>query len=328
MEREGFIYKITNNVNQKIYVGQTSRNIEKRFNEHITSALRGDYHSLLGKAIVKYGWQNFSIEEIEKVPISKLDEREKYWIQVLNSRNTDIGYNISIGGKGVLGNWEKVQIVENGIIFDSVEDLARTIRSITNWDENALKRNIRKCLNTQQAYLDYHYISLPKDSVQSDRDIQIDWIKTLSYKFVGKKIYCPELNKQFNTITEAAKYLYDNNLYITTSKTPIQSLVTAIGYVIHGKNSHIKGTNCFYTFEYIPGRGTKTQIQEQEKIFTKTPIYCPQLDMKFNSIIEAAHYMIDNNIWTKIKLKTAELRISDVVRGYFPDYKGYTFSKI
>ena len=41
--------------------------------------------------------------------------------------------------------------------------------------------------------------------------------------------------------------------------------------------------------------------------------------------MDAAKYFIDNKIWTGIKLKTAKLRVSDVVRGVFPNYKGYTF---
>ena len=47
-----------------------------------------------------------------------------------------------------------------------------------------------------------------------------------------------------------------------------------------------------------------------------------------NSQIEMAKYFLDNKIWTGIKLKTAKMRISDVVNGNFPDYKGYTFQKV
>ena len=55
------IYKITNTINDKIYVGQTIRRLSKRFYEHC----RAD--SLIGRAIKKYGIDNFTIEEICRV---------------------------------------------------------------------------------------------------------------------------------------------------------------------------------------------------------------------------------------------------------------------
>lgn len=42
----GYIYKITNNINGKVYIGQTTRTIEKRFNEHKDSAEKGYHYNL------------------------------------------------------------------------------------------------------------------------------------------------------------------------------------------------------------------------------------------------------------------------------------------
>ena len=75
---QGHIYVITNKVNGKQYVGQTSRNIDTRFEEHCYD---NRSTSLIHQAIVKYGISNFSIEELEQVDLSLLDEREQYWIQ-------------------------------------------------------------------------------------------------------------------------------------------------------------------------------------------------------------------------------------------------------
>ena len=48
------------------------------------------------RAILKYGKENFTIRELEKCEISKLNEREKYYISLYNSYND--GYNNTIGG--------------------------------------------------------------------------------------------------------------------------------------------------------------------------------------------------------------------------------------
>ena len=59
----GFIYKITNDINQKVYIGKTTKSLEKRWQEHKQAAYRGrDKNRPLYNAIRKYGEQYFSIE--------------------------------------------------------------------------------------------------------------------------------------------------------------------------------------------------------------------------------------------------------------------------
>lgn len=92
------IYKITNKVNNKIYIGQ-SRDIQKRWKEHKLSCFNenvSDYESKKNKAFRKYGLDNFTFEIIEEIEIEKLNEREIYWIEKLNSVSD--GYNTSNGG--------------------------------------------------------------------------------------------------------------------------------------------------------------------------------------------------------------------------------------
>ena len=98
----GVIYKATNNINGKVYIGQTN-NFSRRKREHIAEALRNlpkDY-SLFHKAIRKYGPDNFSWEIIEEIPNDILDEREKYWIAYYDSyiaNKLGKGYNLTPGG--------------------------------------------------------------------------------------------------------------------------------------------------------------------------------------------------------------------------------------
>lgn len=96
----GLIYKITNNINNKIYIGKTLHSsIEERFQEH-----KKDYNKKrcekrpLYDAMLKYGIEHFTIELVEKVPIELLSEREIYWIEFYNSYKN--GYNATYGGEG------------------------------------------------------------------------------------------------------------------------------------------------------------------------------------------------------------------------------------
>ena len=83
------IYKIENLINHKIYIGQ-SIHIETRWQEHC----RNSSESLIGKAIKKYGKQNFSFQILEEVTdITSLDDLEAKYIKQFNSL-TPKGYNI------------------------------------------------------------------------------------------------------------------------------------------------------------------------------------------------------------------------------------------
>lgn len=320
MSRMGYIYKITNDFDNMVYIGQTSRDIYTRFNEHI-SEKRG--YSKLHNAIQKNGYRHFKIEEIECIPIEKLDEREKYWIKYYDSQKN--GYNILAGGIIASGKYyDNLLIVEKNIIVDSLEYLARLIDKNTSWGLSFIKEKIREIKDTEKDFLGYHFKSIKTDKENfTDENVVEEWIKTLNITHQGKYVYCKELDMEFETVAAAAQYLINNNLIESNSKYLIQSVITSISNNIRHKTEFIKSTKGRLTFETIPGKTTKINGGN----FENTPIYCQELDMEFSSQTDAAHYFIDNKIWTGIKLKTAKLRISDVVRGAFPDYKGYTFVK-
>ena len=91
------IYIIKNDINDKIYVGQ-SVNAFDRFSKHISDALHEKDNMLIHKAIKKYGKEHFTCVILES-QIENYDEREQYWIKKLDTL-TPNGYNIAIGGQG------------------------------------------------------------------------------------------------------------------------------------------------------------------------------------------------------------------------------------
>lgn len=96
-----YIYKITNDITNKIYIGQTTKTIEKRWQEHLKEALNTNSkkNTALYASMRKYGIEHFHIELVEEVDESiSLDEREQYWIAFYNSYGQPYGYNETIGG--------------------------------------------------------------------------------------------------------------------------------------------------------------------------------------------------------------------------------------
>lgn len=99
----GYIYKITNKINNKIYIGKTINSIQHRWNDHIDAQKNKRANYLLYKAINKYGIENFTIEQVEECDNILLNEREKYWIKIFGSYCANgHGYNMTIGGEGVM----------------------------------------------------------------------------------------------------------------------------------------------------------------------------------------------------------------------------------
>jgi group I intron endonuclease len=87
------IYKITNNINGKFYIGQSS-NPAYRFNQHM---LKHSSSKSISQDVDKYGRGNFTLEIIEE-NIDNFQEREKYWINYYNDNKHEL-YNKTKGGE-------------------------------------------------------------------------------------------------------------------------------------------------------------------------------------------------------------------------------------
>ena len=87
-----FIYKISNTINSKVYIGQTIRPIEQRFKRHISDAINNVLDTHFARAIRLYGADNFYIELIDTANSQEeLNRKEQYWIRYFNSIHD--GYN-------------------------------------------------------------------------------------------------------------------------------------------------------------------------------------------------------------------------------------------
>lgn len=102
------IYKITNLVNGKLYIGQTRVGIEKRLYTHWNSAKNNNDNTILHKAMRKYGINNFKIESIDKTKtLKEANQLEVKWISYYQTNVYEFpngkGYNMTNGGEGTVG---------------------------------------------------------------------------------------------------------------------------------------------------------------------------------------------------------------------------------
>lgn len=137
------IYKVINKVNNKVYVGQTTRSLEERKIQHLSNADRG-CNFIFHRAIRKHGEDNFDWVVLEKCSnIDKLNKREEQWIKKLNTISPN-GYNLRSGGENSsvhIGTKNKMSKAHIGKKFskDHRKNLSLSLRGKKKSDETKRK---------------------------------------------------------------------------------------------------------------------------------------------------------------------------------------------
>ena len=147
-KRIGYIYKIINDVNDKVYIGQTITSLKKRFGDHCSDARNNKSKMLIHVAMRKHGIENFHIVEVERVEadtreelLEKLNEKEIYYIEYFQSLKHLNGYNLTIGGN----NYSKYNRIETWAYDKHTKELVCETDSINemsrlfNYDATSIK---------------------------------------------------------------------------------------------------------------------------------------------------------------------------------------------
>ena len=137
---KGYIYIITNLINNKQYIGQTTTTIPIRYNAHIRDAKYNNTNMIVHKAMRKYGIDNFDVKEIQCIDADlecdlreQLNELEIYYIQKYNTL-TPNGYNMTKGGNQ-FREYDKIKVDEYDLYgnyiqtHDSIINAARSVNS-------------------------------------------------------------------------------------------------------------------------------------------------------------------------------------------------------
>ena len=197
---EGYIYKIVNDVNDKVYIGQTRRTIEERWNCHIYDARNRNDNMIIHKSMNKYGIDNFHPIIIEKIIedsllklIEKLNKKEKFYISKFNTVRPS-GYNISIGGNVL--DFNKVAIDQydlNCNYIDSFDSIANA-SFVTGIPRASIEKCVSEVAISNKSAYGFVFVksgSLPYQVNESNR-------KVSQYDLNGKFI------RSYNSIKEAS----------------------------------------------------------------------------------------------------------------------------
>lgn len=127
------IYRVTNKINNKIYVGFTEKSLSDRKKCHKHSALKKGLELPFYRAIRKHGFENFEWTVLEKGEGTREFglERERHFIESYNSTDTKLGYNATSGGDGLSSRDFKIiqKIKESTIKYFESEDFSRVKHS-------------------------------------------------------------------------------------------------------------------------------------------------------------------------------------------------------
>jgi len=212
----GYIYKISNDFNDKVYIGQTIQTVEKRWQDHLYSAINSDRY--LYKSIRKHGVEHFKIEEIEKCANDKLNEREVYYISKFDSYNN--GYNLTPGGDGsILRSKDELQKIYS--LADSGLSISKIASSMN--VSNACISNIL-----------FNILDFKRDAFHLYKNT-VENIPKLS--LIGMFSYDDILLRVFNSSGAAATYIST----IVKTNTKLHTIRGNICYVIKNYNRVIYG---------------------------------------------------------------------------------------
>lgn len=231
------IYKITNIINNKFYIGQ-AEDIYHRYRTHFWA--HGEHHnSAIDAAIRKYGIENFSLEILEECPKEKLNEREIYWGEEYYKGLCYVpdGYNIALlgGNLAAITNCKKVsQYTLNGELVKTYQSFSAAGKAM-----NISPMAIRQASLRKGTSCNYQWAEGEEQKITPYQR------KTTGYKVQAyNKEH--EIELEFNTQAEAARY-FDIS-------------ATAIGYYITHKSGYV----CCKGY-YLAREGEEPVIRERLK---------------------------------------------------------------
>lgn len=182
----GFIYKITNTINGKSYIGQTIQNVKERFYQHCaTKCSKAVSNMAIHRAIKKYGKSNFTVEVIEEIDSTNLNDRERYWIKYYNSYNN--GYNSTKGGQDGCKSFKDLDVEFIIKEYNTGKSL-RTLGTIFKVDKQTIKDLLIRHNVELRTTRTYKLSQKDRDKVLEDfasglsrKEIMIKWNISKSY---------------------------------------------------------------------------------------------------------------------------------------------------
>lgn len=223
----GFIYKITNKINGKVYIGQTITPIKNRMYKHYSQARNGKNITGIDAAIKKYGKENFKVEQILECPNEDLDLQEKFYISKYNSFEN--GYNLTIGGQ--CGTTSLNINIEEAIKkYNELKTVEKTAKYFGCCAETMSKILRANGINVKpQLHLE-NLSRAPKTMFKEGDNT--------------KKVRIVELNLIFNSLKECSQWLIDNHY---SKASTMEAARKSLSRALNGD----RATYCGLHFEFV-----------------------------------------------------------------------------
>lgn len=201
-----YIYKITNQINGKIYIGKTNNTIQERFKEHCEDSQKNIKEKRpLYAAMRKYGIEHFVVEQIEECSLEEVNEKEKYWIEYYGSFKN--GYNATLGGDGK-AYIDRELVIKTYNELQSQKEVAQILHISEDSVHSILKEN--------------HIKTIPQSEVIK---------KKYGHKIAMIDVQTNKIILTFSTQSDAARWLIKQ---AKTTITDTQKISYIIGRVVRG----------------------------------------------------------------------------------------------
>lgn len=262
----GYIYKITNDINKKVYIGQTIATIADRWHGHMSSALNEKrYKSALYNAMRKYGREKFHIKEISNFTkatkeelIDTLNIEEQKYIKQYQSLITQNGYNLEKGGNNKKVPGRKVHKYDLELNY---------ICSYESCEEAGRQNNIDGCTIYGCCKHDYYtaggyiwsfdneepvnpYSELPYFLKNMQIDMERKY-KLYNLGWNGERIF------QYNAYGDVINVFFD----LIDAKEKLNISYTDLRYNLSGKNKKFKRS--ILRYESVPFNAYSTSLNLQ-----------------------------------------------------------------
>lgn len=214
----GYIYCIENKLNHKKYIGQTRTPLEVRWNKHKRKASLGEKG--IAGALAKYGIENFNFYKILECDVDDLDEMEKYYIKKYDTFNS--GYNLTLGGQGSqIYDFDEQEVINKYNELHYINEVAKYYNCCEKTISNILYKNNIKI-----------------------KRINKETQKQNKFPIRNKSVKIVELDKDFPSLADCAKFLYDEGYAKISNIDYIRKSISRV--LRNERKTYLK-----FHFEYI-----------------------------------------------------------------------------
>lgn len=307
------IYKITNIINGKSYIGQ-STDIHRRWRNEITDSKCISSHSYdypLMRAFRKYGVDNFKFEIIEECNSEELNQKEMYWIDYFDTFFH--GYNQTLGGDTSIRQ-PKENVI--GVIFDLINTDMSHKNIASKWD---MSTEMVQGINTGRYWK--HNANYPLQKRQN---------KKVHY-------YCEKCKKEITKGSSLCLECYDN-LRKSSSNKPSKDILiedlyscngnfTKVGKKYNVSSNSVKKWCINYEMPSKSSDYKEKTIKEPKEKIREYKISVVQLDVNTNEELNRFDSIIDATKSLGLKSNCGS-HIADVCRGKRETAYGYKWKFI